>query len=405
MTTYDLTQAEPAAARQTTTCIACGAADAYTFFELPKVPVLCNAPTATLEAALAYPTGHISLAFCPSCGHVFNAAFSLDLLLYDQQYENSLHFSPLFDSYIQTLGRDLVSRHDLHNRDIVEIGCGKGDFLALLAKLGNNRCAGYDPSFEPDREGIEGLAGVEIIREYYSEAHGDRACDFLACRQTLEHIPQPLQFLASIRRSLEAKNRHAVVFFEVPNVLYTLQHGGIWDIIYEHVSFFWAASMERAFAQSGFRVTNIRETFGGQYLCLEAVPAPAASTPAPHPDLAAVTADVRRFAETFARTIAGVRSTLIGLTARGQRAAIWGAGSKGVTFLNLFREFDSLVCAVDINPHKQGKFIPGSGTPIVPPEQLAAFNPGVVFLMNPLYRDEVSRKLASLGVSCELISI
>jgi hypothetical protein len=60
---------------------------------------------------------------------------------------------------------------------------------------------------------------------------------------------------------------------------------------------------------------------------------------------------------------------------------------------------------VDINPHKQGAFMPGTGQQVVGPESLVEFQPDTVILMNPVYRDEVSRQLVSLGLAPELVCV
>ena len=62
----------------------------------------------------------------------------------------------------------------------------------------------------------------------------------------------------------------AVLFFEVPNVLYTLRDMGIWDLIYEHFSYFNSFSITNLFRRSGFEVLDVYETYDSQFLCLEA---------------------------------------------------------------------------------------------------------------------------------------
>jgi len=385
-------------------CIACGESAAQVFFQLDDVPVLCNAPCATREDALAFPKGLITLAFCRNCGHVFNSSFAPERMLYNQQYENSLHYSPLFDRYIHDLGRDLVSRFQLREKNVIEIGCGKGDFLALLCRLGSNRGIGFDPSYEPGRMEDDAGEHIHIIRDLYAESYGHLACDLLCCRQTLEHISDPASFLDSIRRSLGESHKNTPVFFEVPNALYTLQHKGVWDIIYEHVSYFWSVPLAHLFHRSGFAVTRVEEAFGGQYLCLEAIQGQRPKDDLQQLLLARVTEDVRLFADAFRATLQDATAVLEDVTRRSGRAVVWGAGSKGVTFLNLFRKFD-IAYAVDVNPHKQGKFVPGTSCLIVQPEFLAEYQPDVVFLMNPLYREEIAGQLASLAPQAKLLPV
>ena len=62
---------------------------------------------------------------------------------------------------------------------------------------------------------------------------------------------------------------------------------------------------------------------------------------------------------------------LSGITKNNLKAVLWGAGSKGVTFLNTFKIKDEIQYIVDINPRKQGKFVAGSGQKIISPDFLA----------------------------------
>lgn len=83
---------------------------------------------------------------------------------------------------------------------------------------------------------------------------------------------------------------------------------------------------------------------------------------------------------------------------------LWGAGSKGVMFLNLAGERTStIVGAVDLNPRKHGKFIAGTGTPIIPPAELVRLRPDTVLVMNPLYEHEIRAELARLGLTPDLV--
>ena len=122
-------------------------------------------------------------------------------------------FDALADEYRDSHGdtrrrlryRLRVIRRPLHGVGrscLIEIGCGKGDFLALLCELGNNRCVGFDPSYEPDRLDTAAAQRLRIIPDLYTEAYTHLACDLLACRQTLEHISEPAVFLRGIRRAL-----------------------------------------------------------------------------------------------------------------------------------------------------------------------------------------------------------
>jgi hypothetical protein len=110
--------------------------------------------------------------------------------------------------------------------------------------------------------------------------------------------------------------------------------------------------------------------------------------------------------EGFADAWTGLRDRwsgrLAALAADGRRAAVWGAGSKGVTFANSVDRAGCIDALVDINPHKQGRFVPGTGHPVVGPAELAARGVDLVVVMNPRYRDEIATQLAGLGVEAEV---
>ncbi|MGB5194034.1 MAG: hypothetical protein WBN70_13700, partial [Polyangiales bacterium] len=86
--------------------------------------------------------------------------------------------------------------------------------------------------------------------------------------------------------------------------------------------------------------------------------------------------------------------------ARGDRVVAWGAGSKGNTFLNLVGKDISAI--VDINPKKLGKFVAGTGQPIIAPTELVEVKPSMVVIMNPIYEGEISEQLGFLGLEPRL---
>ena len=88
---------------------------------------------------------------------------------------------------------------------------------------------------------------------------------------------------------------------------------------------------------------------------------------------------------------------------QGQRAVVWGAGSKGVTFMNALKAQDVIEYAIDINPRKKGMFVSGSGQEIVPPEFLQSYRPEFIIIMNPNYEKEIGGQLEALDVPSEIL--
>ena len=185
--------------RKESICPVCSSSNTDVFLEIPEVPVHCNLLWETSDDALRAPRSEIILVFCKNCGHIFNSAFDPDLMKYTQQYENSLHFSAVFQGYARELADRLIETYDLHGKNIIEIGCGKGEFLKLLCEIGGNRGVGFDPSYE----NVDNTESEKItfIKDFYSNRYLDHAVDFICCRQVLEHIQYPFDFLTDLRQN------------------------------------------------------------------------------------------------------------------------------------------------------------------------------------------------------------
>jgi len=387
-------------------CPVCTRPDIVDLIEIEQVPVFCNILSPSREEALQVPKGDIRLAFCNTCGHVFNAAFDPMLMEYSQAYENSLHFSPRFQSYAELLAKEIIERHELRRKDIIDIGCGQGDFLKLLCKMGDNRGVGFDRSYAPEQDDHPMPEQVSFVQDFYSVDYADYPVDFICCRHVLEHIETPREFLGNISRII-AKRSNVGMFFEVPNVLYTLRDMGIWDIIYEHCSYFNANSMTYLFDACGFDIAHLAETYQGQFLCIEAVANVeniiANNTNIENPDHLSSLADA--FADNYRAKVKEWRHNLEQMVAAGRRVVVWGGGSKGVTFLNILQTQNKIGYVVDINPRKEGMFVAGTGQQIVRPEFLRSYQPEVVIVMNPVYTEEIKQMVAGLGLTPEFIAM
>ena len=387
----------------TVACPACGAARARRFHEQDRVPSHSCLLLADRAAAENFPTGSIRLALCEECGFIWNTAYDTSLAAYSTSYEETQGFSPRFRAFARDLATRIIDDHGLRDKDIVEIGCGKGEFLALLCELGDNRGIGIDPSVIPDRVDSPARDRMQFIQEYYAPEHGALPADAIVCRHTLEHIPDVGAFMRLVRSSIP-EGADPLVVFELPDVRRVLREAAFWDIYYEHCAYFSAGSLARLFRATGFDVIDLTYEYDDQYLVIVARPATGSGRDRRfglEDGVTEVQSEVAAFQAALAKTVDHWRGVVGSL----ERVVIWGAGSKGVSFLTTLGLRAEIEYAVDINPHKHGMFMAGTGQEIVAPEFLRDYQPSLVIAMNPIYVDEIGASLRDLGVEARLVAV
>jgi hypothetical protein len=380
------------------------------FYEVENVPVNSVLLVTSRQEALNFQRGDISLAVCEACGFIVNIAFDEALTQYTARYEATQGYSPTFNKFHRALAQELIDRYDLHGKDIIEIGCDKGDFITMLAEMGGNRGVGFDPAYVPGRHPSPAADRLTFIPDFYSEKYTDYHADFICCKMTLEHIPDVGNFVSTVRRSI-GDNHEAVVFFQIPNARYVLCDVAFWDIYYEHCSYFTKGSLARLFRANGFDVQALWTAYDDQYLMIEARPSVGeqGSRVAGEQEIvgeespAETMEMVRYFVEHYQAKRNEWLAVLGGWKAAGKKVVLWGGGSKGVAFLTtLDQTLNDIAYAVDINPIKTGTFMAGAGQEIVAPAFLKEYRPDVVIIMNPVYREEITADLTAMGLSPEI---
>jgi hypothetical protein len=389
-----------------TVCPSCASTALSEIYTLPAIPVQSCILLDTKEEAVAFPQHGLQLKFCADCGFVFNAIFDEKLVDYASTTEESQHFSGTFNSFAKELVREIIGMYDLKNKHVLEIGCGKGDFLQELCLQAGCNALGVDPGFIPERLAVDNETLVEFQREYFDPVKISMPPDFVVCRHTLEHIGPVGAFIHDIH-SVIADDQDVGIFFETPDVRRVLAEGAFWDIYFEHCSYFTAGSHARLFRREGLDVTQLYLAYDDQYIIQYArqaddMPGECLAAEDDLEDVRALAAafparvrEVKEYWRTFVRTRHGA----------GKRVAIWGGGSKGVSFLTSIGLGREVADVVDINPYKQGRFLPVTGHRVCAPEDLLETPPDVVIVMNPIYLPEIGAQLESLGLVPELMAV
>lgn len=390
-------------APKTDCCPACDGANLEPVYRTESIPVhsciLMNSP----QAARAYPRRDLELAVCRDCGLVFNWLFNSSVVAYSPDFEESQHFSETFNTFACDLAKEITAKCGLTaDSHVIEIGCGKGEFLAELSRISGCTGIGIDPAFRDDRHVRDQTDRLSFITEWFGPPHFDLRGDVVLCRHTLEHIAPVAEFMRSIRHFADGREGICVVF-ETPSVHRILEDGAFWDVYYEHVSYFTEASHAWLFRHCGFEVLKSKLVFGGQYIVQYAKPSIVRT--ADRYEAGSIVEHARLFADRARANKQHWEQTIAEAAASGRPVAIWGGGSKAVAFLSALSLPMDSIRVVDKNPYKQGRYLPGSGIGVLSPDKLAGEAPELVIAMNPIYRDEIDRDLAILGLAPALRAV
>lgn len=406
-------------------CPGCGGEHHTAPFCMKAQPVVMNYRFPDADSARRVARRDISLLQCKVCGLIYNGTFEPESIPYDKLYENRQNTSPAFRTHLNRLARSLIRRPPEGSGRVLEVGCGKGDFLRLLAEMGPITGVGYDTSYEGSGEDAGGR--LQFYPRYVTAADIETRFDVIVCRHVVEHIGNIGEFLVELARMAEAAGDPLVVL-ETPRFEWIQAHGCLWDVFYEHCNYFTMATLAYLCERAGLRIVRHIPVFGGQYQWIEARLArttatageiglrgtptpPAASSPTRiqgasgsnrgngrgRPMRASVAPSIRsdgsldRFVEralpTWNRVLESVKR------GAGERPwAIWGAGAKGVALAHLFGECPPTL-VIDVNEAKQGCVIPGTNIPVVGPGDSRVRDMALILIANPNYASEIARTL------------
>lgn len=349
-----------------------------------RIPVLPNAPLGRREDPTLL--GDLHLRRNRALDFVENVAFDPALAVYDISYENSQAHSGIFRAHMREMA-DLLESSLPRGSRVVEVGCGKGDFLCLLEARGHLDVRGYDAAYAGSHPRIE--------RRYLSGE--DRIdADMVVMRHVLEHIPRPHHFLGMLGQVFG----DVPIFIEVPEYDWIIQHQAFFDITYEHVNYFTSRALAALFEGEPLRKAAC---FGGQYQYLMA------NLGARSEDFGARHEDERLWEPLeLSRLFPLVEARLEAVQSAAGKAGrvfVWGAATKGCMFLVHATRRPALlgrvVAAVDMNPGKWDRFLPGSGVPILSPEAFfsRARAGDVLLVANPNYRGEIEAAVHAAGLT------
>lgn len=392
------------------TCIACGHA-LSPLMTLDDMPASAqNIPVAS-ELAEDHPLS-LTLCQCPSCGLV---QFDTEPVDYYRDVIRAGGGTRTMtrlrhEEYARLL--TAMQEHHIHGRRIVEVGCGRGEFLRMWQNLAEDpegaaalaRDQARDPlSGQPNAAPLH-LVGLEhkpsLVEEanavadkkyrvYEGFATGD-VCypegpfDAFVQFNFLEHQPDPCDMLRNIGRNLKPQ---ALGLITVPSFEYILRYNGYYELLRDHIANYTEFTLQKLLQDCGFELLSMdlvnRDT-------IEAIVRKADPDELSELHYSGRLIDVSALRDSYDRLSASVNAHIDHLSESHRTMAIWGASHQGFTLAATTKLGGRVEYIIDSAPFKQGRFSPASHIPIVAPDYAVAHPVDEILIVAPGYTDEIA---------------
>jgi SAM-dependent methyltransferase len=387
-----------------TLCRFCGAPVEAVFVDLGMSP-LANSYLPPERANGMEPFYPLRALVCGNCFLVQLEEFETpERIFSDYAYFSS--YSSSWLDHSRRYAEQMVARLGLDGGShVVEIASNDGYLLQFFHDR-QIPVLGIEPAANVAKVALQ--KGIPTLVEFFgretaSSLAGDSAADLLLGNNVLAHVPDLNDFVAGMKILLKPGG---VITMEFPHLMRLIDDNQ-WDTIYhEHFSYFSFLTVTRVFEAHGLRLFDVEElpTHGGSlriYGCHtddSAKTESEAATELRERERAAGYDHLETYLSYGRRVEADKRQILgflIDLKQKGQRVIGYGAPAKGNTLLNycgVGRDFIDYTC--DLNPHKQGHFLPGSHIPIRSPETIREDKPDVVLILPWNLKDEIVQQLS-----------
>ncbi|MFZ6766999.1 methyltransferase domain-containing protein [Undibacterium sp. Di26W] len=389
-------------------CRHCGHELTQSFLDLGSAPP-SNAylRTDTLNTAEIWLP--MKLMVCDACWLVQTIDFTGRENLFDAEYA---YFSSCSSSWLLHAKRfveDMRKEFKLGEQSLVmEVAANDGYLLQYVMEAGIS-CFGVEPTSstataarEKGIRIIERFFGTELARELLA---AEGRVDLTVANNVLAHVPDINDF---VRGFTDILSDQGVASFEFPHLLNMVQQNQFDTAYHEHYSYLSLHAVKAVFERNGLHIFDVQEwpTHGGS---LRVLAQRADIRHYPEKDSVSQLLQVeheagmttldfyRRAQERAEEAKFGLLEFLLDAKRKGQRVAAYGAAAKGNTLLNFSGvRPDLLPYVVDINTHKQGKYMPGSRIPIVNAAYLLADKPDYILILPWNLKTEIMRDLAAV---------
>lgn len=348
----------------------------------------------------------LKVLVCNNCWLVQTEDFADVHELFDADYAYFSSFSSSWLTHAERYVTQMAERFCLNSQSlVVEVAANDG-YLLQYVQQKNIPCLGIEPTNSTANAARE--KGIEIVEDFFGVAlatelvRQGKQADLTAANNVLAHVPDINDFVSGFSLLLKPDG---VATFEFPHLLQLIQHAQFDTIYHEHFSYLSLTAVQRIFDYNGLQVFDVETipTHGGslRVFAQRKDMGTRAVTKAVS-DMLMLESDSGIASENYyanfqdrANTIKNdLISFLINTKKQGKKIIAYGAAAKGNTLINYagIRE-DLITHVVDLNPAKQGKFLPGSRIPIVDEQMIRKNQPDYVLILPWNLTTEITQQL------------
>ena len=387
----------------TIACRFCGAALRHTFADLGMSP-LANSYLKPEQLEAMEPFYPLHVRVCSECLLVQLPEFeSPEHIFSDYAYFSSVSESWL--KHCEAYAAGMTARFGLGKDALVaEVASNDGYLLQYFARAGVP-VLGIEPAANVAKVAVAKGVPTEVaffgVKTAERLAGQGRRADLIAANNVLAHVPDINDFVRGFATLVKPEG---VVTVEFPHLLNLIEQNQFDTIYHEHCSYLSFGVVERIYAKHGLRVFDVDRvpTHGGS---LRVYACPAGARHAETASVAAMRGLERDAGLHSLEAHTRAQERLVALkcdvmnffaTARreGKRIAGYGAPAKGNTLLNFCGIGPELMpFTVDLSPHKQGLYLPGTHIPIRHPDEIARAKPDYVFILPWNLREEITGQM------------
>lgn len=351
----------------------------------------------------------LKLMVCDACWLVQTLDFTGRENLFDADYA---YFSSCSSSWLRHAEQFVTTMRTqlaLGSQSmVVEVAANDG-YLLQYVKAADIPCLGIEPTHSTANAArargipvLERFFGRELAAELVAQG---QSADLTVANNVLAHVPDINDFVAGFALLLKPSG---VASFEFPHLLNMVQQNQFDTAYHEHYSYLSLHAVQTIFERNGLQIIDVQEwpTHGGSLRVLaQRADVKARPVQSGVGDILAKERDAGMNALPFYRDVQrraeqakfGLLEFLLDCKRQNLRVAAYGAAAKGNTLLNFSGvRPDLLPYVVDINLHKQGKYLPGSRIPIVSLAHLMADKPDRILILPWNLQEEIMHDLAAV---------